>query len=122
MIEIVSLLVCLYPSLSHKTVGQLNCIVLAILAMTGRVTMRGISRWSGAGGSYRTVQRFFSTVIPWGTLFWLFFRTHLYQAADVYLMAGDECVVTKSGKAFPRFKFPEKHGKLSDLKEDRLCN
>ena len=66
MIEIVSLLVCLYPSLSHKTVGQLNCIVLAILAMTGRVTMRGISRWSGAGGSYRTVQRFFSTVIPWG--------------------------------------------------------
>ena len=98
MIEIVSLLVCLYPSLSHKTVGQLNCIVLAILAMTGRVTMRGISRWSGVGGSYRTVQRFFSTVIPWGTLFWLFFRTHLYQAADVYLMAGDECVVTKSGK------------------------
>ena len=36
-----------------------------MLVMTGRVTMLGISRWAGKGGSYRTVQRFFSTVIPW---------------------------------------------------------
>ena len=98
MIEIVSFLACLYPALSRTTVRQLSCIAMAILAMTGRVTMRGISRWTGDGGSYRTVQRFFSTVIPWGTLFWLFFRTHLYHPNDVYLIAGDECVVTKSGK------------------------
>ena len=69
MIEIVSLLVCLYPAVSRTTVGQLSGIAMAILAMTGWVTMRGISRWTGAGGSYRTVQRFFYTVIPWGMVF-----------------------------------------------------
>jgi hypothetical protein len=26
--------------------------------------MLGISRWAGTGGSYRTVMRFFATVIP----------------------------------------------------------
>ena len=98
MIEIVSLLVCLHPALSRTTIRQLNCIGLALLAMTGRVTMLGISRWTGRRGSYRTVQRFFNTVIPWGQVFCLFFRTHLFQPDSVYLMAGDECVVTKSGK------------------------
>jgi len=69
--------------------------------MTGRVTMLGISRWTGQGGSYRTVQRFFSTAIPWALLFWLFFRTHLFDPDDVYLLAGDETVVSKSGKHTP---------------------
>ena len=69
-----------------------------MLVMTGRVTMLGLSRWAGPGGSYRTVQRFFSTVIPWATLFWVFFRHHLYRATDAYLLAGDEVVVTKAGK------------------------
>jgi hypothetical protein len=47
------------------------------------------------------VQRFFSTRIPWAALFWLFFRTHLFDPDDVYLLAGDETVVTKSGKHTP---------------------
>ena len=93
-----SLLACLHPALSRTTVGQLSRIATAILAMTGRVTMLSISRWTGPGGSYRTVQRFFSTVIPWGLVFWHFFRAHLWTPDDVYLIAGDECVVTKSGK------------------------
>jgi len=80
------------------TIRHFNQIALALLAMTGRVTMRGISRWTGDGGSYRTVQRFFSTVLPWASLFWLFFRSHLLQTDDVYLIAGDETVVTKAGK------------------------
>jgi hypothetical protein len=66
--------------------------------MTGRVTMLGLARWAGKGGSYRTVQRFFSTVLPWATLFWVFFRQHLYCPEDVYVLAGDEVVVTKAGK------------------------
>ena len=69
--------------------------------MTGRVTMLGISRWTGSGGSYRTVQRFFATTLPWANLFWLFFRTHLFQPDDVYLLAGDETVVSKAGKHTP---------------------
>ncbi|WP_396020694.1 transposase [Aulosira sp. FACHB-615] len=76
---------------------QLNQIILAMLAMSGRVTMRGIARWTGEHGSYRTMGRFFSTVIPWATLFWLFFRKHLWRDQDVYLLAGDEVVVSKSG-------------------------
>ena len=77
---------------------QLNQIILAMLALNGRVTMLGIARWTGAGGSYRTMGRFFSTVIPWATLFWLFFRKHLWRENDVYLLAGDEVVVSKAGK------------------------
>ena len=77
---------------------QFNQIIIAMLAMSGRVTMLGISRWTGGGGSYRTILRFFHTVIPWATLFWLFFRKHLFRATEVYLLAGDEVVVSKSGK------------------------
>ena len=83
------------------TIRQFSTIALAILAMTGRVTMLGISRWTGHGGSYRTVQRFFATTLPWAALLWLFFRTHLFHATDVYLLAGDETVVTKAGKHTP---------------------
>ena len=60
--------------------------------------MLGISRWAGKGGSYRTVQRLFSAVLPWAMLFWVFFRHHLYCPADVYCVAGDEVIVTKAGK------------------------
>lgn len=80
------------------TIRQFSRISLAILAMTGRVTMLGISRWAGLGGSYRTVQRFFASTLPWAALFWCFFRTHLFRADDVYLLAGDETIVSKAGK------------------------
>jgi len=83
------------------SIRQFAYIALAILAMTGRVTMLGISRWSGDGASYRTIQRFFATVLPWATLFWLFFRTHLFERDDLYLLAGDETIVTKAGKHTP---------------------
>ena len=83
------------------TIRQFSTIALAMLAMTGRVTMLGISRWTGSGGSYRTVQRLFHTVLPWATLFWLFFRTHLFHVDDRYLLGGDETVVTKAGKHTP---------------------
>ena len=53
-----------------------------MLVMTGRVTMLGISRWAGPGGSYRTVQRFFSQALPWAMLFWVFFRQHVYRPGD----------------------------------------
>jgi putative transposase len=67
---IVALLQCLQPAVSKTTLRQFSCIVMALLVMTGRVTMLGISRWAGQGGSYRTVQRFFSQALPWAMLFW----------------------------------------------------
>ena len=69
-----------------------------MIAMTGRVTMLGLSRWTGKGGSYRTIQRFFNTIIPWPQVFKLFFERHLNEADGEYFLAGDECVATKSGK------------------------
>src|SRR5712691_1067987 len=98
MSDIVTLLQCTRPSLTTTTVRQLSRIIVAMLAMSGRVTMLSLSRWAGKGGSYRTVQRFFYTVIPWATVFWVFFRSHLCHPDDVYLLGGDECVVPKSGK------------------------
>jgi putative transposase len=96
--DIVALFQCLQPQVPAATCRQLQRIALAMLAMTGRVTMLGIARWAGTGGSYRTVQRFFSTVIPWAMLFWVFFRQHVYCPGDIYLLVGDEVVVTKAGK------------------------
>lgn len=67
--------------------------------MTGRSTRLGLSRWAGTGGSYRTVQRFCSTVIPWALLLWVFFRQQVYGPDEAYLRAGDEVVVTTAGKS-----------------------
>jgi putative transposase len=98
MVDIVACLQCTCPYLTATTMRQLIRIILALLAMTGRVTMLGLSRWVGKGGSYRTIQRFFYTVIPWGIVFWVFFRHHVFDPQDRYIAAGDESVVTKSGK------------------------
>jgi len=97
MPDIVALLQCLQPFVAATTLRQFSCVVSALLAMTGRVTMLGISRWAGQGGSYRTVQRFFSTVLPWAQLFWVFFHQHLHRPDHVYIMGGDEVVVSKAG-------------------------
>ena len=96
--NILALLHCLQPAVSSTTLHQFSRIVVALLAMTGRITMLGISRWAGQGGSYRTVQRFFSQALPWAMLFWVFFRQHVYRADEVYLLVGDEVVATKAGK------------------------
>src|SRR6266498_602542 len=92
MVAILPFLLCLYPEVSMTNIRQFSHIALAML---------GISRWTGQGGSYRTVQRFFATTLPWASLFWLFFRSQLFDPDDVYLLAGDETVVTKAGKHTP---------------------
>ncbi len=58
MINIFVLLQCL-DCLDKTTFKRLVLIVVGLLSMTGRVTMLGISRWAGKGGSYSTVIRFF---------------------------------------------------------------
>ena len=95
--DIGALCQCLRPHVTATTLRPLRGIVTALLVMTGRVTMLGISRWTGPGGSDRTVQRFFAQALPWAMLCWVFFRQHVYRAADVYLLVGDEVVATKAG-------------------------
>ena len=62
MLPISSLLLCLACCMDSTSLRQLHVIIPALLAMTGRVTMLGISRWTDKGGSYRTIQRFFLQV------------------------------------------------------------
>ena len=69
-----------------------------MIAMTGRVTMLGISRWTGKGGSYRSIQRLFNAIIPWSLVFKLFFEAHLSNSEGEHFLVGDECIATKSGK------------------------
>src|SRR5215510_16046372 len=96
--DILALLQCLRPTVTKTTLRQCSRIVLAMLVMTGRVTMRGLSRWSGTGGSYRTIQRFFTTRLDWCHLQWLLIRQHLLDADEGVVMSGDYVVVTKAGK------------------------
>jgi putative transposase len=98
MPEIMALLVCLSQCVAPTTLRQLGRVLEAMLSISGRVTMRGLSRWSGKGGSYRTIQRVFNTSLHWCQLNWLLIRHHLLDADDVVLMSGDHVVVTKSGK------------------------
>jgi putative transposase len=98
MMDIVALLHCLRPHVTTTTHRRLSRITHALLMITGRITMLGLSRWAGEGGSYRTVQRLFSTVLPWAMLFWGVFRQHVHCPANVYFVAGDEVIVTKAGK------------------------
>jgi putative transposase len=104
---------CLSQCLDATTLRQLCRVSEAMLSMTGRVTMRGLSRWTTKGGSYRTLQRFFYTPMNWVTLQWMLICHHLLDAGDTILAAGDHVVVTKAGKktyGLDRF-FSSLHGK-----------
>lgn len=98
MPEIIALLSSLSPFLARTQLNQLILIVEAIIAMSGQVTMLGISRWTEKGGSYRTIQRFFSTEINWPLLKWQLVRIRLKNKKGVKIIAGDHTTVTKSGK------------------------
>ena len=113
MPEIIALFTVLNPCLSTTSIRQLCQVVFALLAMTGRVTMLNISRWTSKGGSYRTIQRFFNTVLPWSMMCWLFFENYLFDPESEYILAADEVVVSKSGQktyGIDRF-FSSLHGK-----------
>src|SRR2546425_10570865 len=95
--DILALLQCLQVAVPRTTLRQCSRIVAALLVLTGRVTMLGLSRWAGPGGSYRTVQRFFSQALPWARRVWVFFRQPLSRADEGYLLVGAEGAATKAG-------------------------
>ena len=51
MTDIMMVFACLNQSLHPTVLRQLTVVAQAMLAMTGRVTMLGLSRWAGQGGS-----------------------------------------------------------------------
>ncbi|MCP4487266.1 MAG: transposase [Gammaproteobacteria bacterium] len=98
MPDIIIVLQCLSQCVDKTSLRQLSYIAPAMIAMTGRVTMLGLSRWTEKGGSYRTIQRFFNSPIGWAKVNWFFIRHHLLEPEDVILIGGDESVATKSGQ------------------------
>jgi putative transposase len=50
--DILALFHCLHPHVTATTLRQFSRIAVALLVMTGRVTMLGIARWAGPGGSW----------------------------------------------------------------------
>lgn len=98
MPEIIALFQCIEQMLNTTTRRQLTIVVTAMLSMTGRVTMLGVSRWSEKGGSYRTIQRFYNTKVKWCRLNWQLVKHHIWDGATELVLAGDETVVTKAGK------------------------
>ena len=98
MPDMMVVLACLSQCVPPTPRRQLGRVIEAMLSISGRVTMKGLSRWSGKGGSYRTIQRLFHTPLNWLQLNWLLIRHHLWDGDEVALMSGDHVVVTKSGK------------------------
>jgi putative transposase len=98
MTEIIVLLQAIAPLLKKTTLRQMSQVIFGMLATSGRITMLGLSRWTEKGGSYRTIQRFYHTVLPWRSLHWQFFVKCFLKPGDEYIIAGDETVVSKAGK------------------------
>ncbi len=44
------------------------------------------------------IQRFFNTTVTWSVRQWLLIRTHLWESGETLVAAGDDVIVTKSGK------------------------
>lgn len=98
MTAILALLQNIAPLLSKTTLRQMSQVIFGMLVASGRITMLGLSRWTEKGGSYRTLQRFYSSQLPWNAMHWLFFRLKFLKPFDEYILAGDEVVVSKAGK------------------------
>ena len=98
MTEILALLQAIAPLLEKTTLRQMSHVIFGMLVIGGRITMLGLSRWAEKGGSYRTIQRFYHSLLPWKAIHWLLFRMRLLQSEDEHIIAGDEVVVSKAGK------------------------
>ena len=98
MPDIMVVLACLSQCAQPTTLRQLGRVIEGMLAISDRVTIKGLSRWSSKGGSYRTIQRLFNTPLNWLQLNWFLLRHPLWDGDDVALISGDHVVVTKSGK------------------------
>ena len=68
MTGILALLQNITPLLEKMILRQMSQIIFGMLDASGRLTMLGQSRWTEKGGSYRAIQRFYHSALPWGTI------------------------------------------------------
>ena len=98
MREILALLQNIEPVVSATILQQMSHVIYGMLISNGRITMLEISRWTEAGGSYRTIQRLYHRPLLWLQIQWVFFVSQLQKPNDEYIAAGDEVVFGKAGK------------------------
>jgi len=98
MTEILALLQSIASVVSPTVLKQMSHVIYGMLITNGRITMLEISRWTGDGGSYRTIQRWYQSKLLWLQIMWIFFTSQLWKAGHEYLVAGDEVVFGKAGK------------------------
>jgi putative transposase len=98
MNEINTILQSLKQIVSATELQQMAVIVSGLLAMSGSVTMLNLARWTGEGGSYRTVQRFYNAPLNWLQMNWALSQMSCQTTGGIHLLVGDETVVTKAGK------------------------
>lgn len=99
MTEILALLQSIAPLISKTTLRQMSQVIFGMLASSGRITMLGLARWTEKGGSYRTIQRFYWSELPWQAIHWLFVHLKFLKKTGQYFIGGDEVVASKAGKA-----------------------
>jgi putative transposase len=97
MPEILALLQNIAPVVSTTILRQLSHVIYGMLISNGRITMLEISRWTEAGGSYRTIQRLYHHSLLWLQIQWTFFTRQLQKSDHEYIAAGDEVVFGKAG-------------------------
>jgi putative transposase len=98
MPEILALLQSIAPVVSGTLLQQMSHVIYGMLISNGRITMLELSRWTEAGGSYRTIQRLYHTPMLWLQIQWMFFVSQVQNSKDEYIVAGDEVVFGKAGK------------------------
>ena len=98
MTEILALLQNIAPVVSATILQQLSHVIYGMLISNGRITMLEISRWTEAGGSYRTIQRLYHRPLLWLQIQWIFFTSQFQKPEHEYIVAGDEVVFGKAGK------------------------
>lgn len=97
MREILALLQNIAPVVSATILQQMSHVIYGMLISNGRITMLEISRWTEAGGSYRTLQRLYHKPMLWLQIQWIFFTSQLQKSEREYILAGDEVVFGKAG-------------------------
>lgn len=98
MSEILALLQNIAPVVAPTVLKQMSQVIYGLLISNGRITMLEISRWTEAGGSYRTIQRWYHSRLLWLQTMWILFTSQLWKAGHEYIAAGDEVVLGKAGK------------------------
>jgi len=97
-VDILTFFTCFETLATRTGCRQLAVVAQAMLSLTGRITKLSLSRWANKGGSYRTINRLFAARLNWAEILVKFFQTHLFNPTDEYILAGDETVISKSGR------------------------